>query len=258
MADPFAELTERPNMLATRQQLSMLSTRYNLAASMSSKKDVLEVACGPAIGLGMLQATDARVIGGDFSRILLKEGRTHYQETIPLLQLDAEHLPFKSDSFDLVILFEAIYYLPNPACFFAEAERTLRKDGTIVVCSANKERSGFVPSPHAKNYYSGKELYSLLNNQHFTVNLLAGFPISTNRFVDLTRNTIRTFLRSLNLIPKTLKGRELLKRVAYGKLQKIGSEIDRDLLPPEPLIPVDPNEDLSNYAVLYAIGNKMA
>jgi len=30
------------------------------------------------------------------------------------------------------------------------------------------------------------------------------------------------------------------------------------LLPPELLIPVDPNEDLSNYAVLYAIGNKTA
>lgn len=258
MTDPFAELTERPNMMATRQQLSMLSTRYNLAASMSSKKDVLEVACGPAIGLGMLQATDARVIGGDLSRILLKEGRTHYQENIPLLQLDAEHLPFKNDSFDLVILFEAIYYLPNPTCFFAEAKRTLRKEGTIVVCSANKERAGFVPSPHAKAYYSGKELYSLLNKQDFTVNLLAGFPISTNRFVDLTRNTIRTFLRSLNLIPKTLKGRELLKRIAYGKLQKIGSEIDSDLLPPELLNPVEPQEDLSNYAVLYAIGKKMA
>ena len=256
MADPFAELTERPNMMATRQQLSMLSTRYNLAASLSSKKDILEVACGPAIGLGMLQANDARVIGGDFSRTLLKEGRTHYQENIPLLQLDAEHLPFKNNSFDVVILFEAIYYLPNPAYFFAEAARTLRKDGTIVVCSANKERAGFVPSPHAKNYYSGKELHSFLNNQHFTVNLLAGFPVSTNRFVDLARNTIRTFLRSLNLIPKTLKGRELLKRIAYGKLEKIGSEIDSESLPPEPLIPVKPTEDLSNYAVLYAIGTK--
>ena len=258
MTDPFAELTERPNMMATRQQLSMLSTRYNLAASMSAKKDVLEVACGPAIGLGMLQETDAHVIGGDYSRILLKEGRNHYQENIPLLQLDAEHLPFKNDSFDLIILFEAIYYLPNPVLFFAEAERTLRKDGTIIICSANKERPGFVPSPHAKNYYSGKELYSLLSNQHFAVNLLAGFPISTNRFIDLTRNTIRTFLRSLNLIPKTLKGRELLKRIAYGKLQKIGPEIDKNVLPPELLIPVEPHANLSDYAVLYAIGKRTA
>tara|TARA_B100001123_G_scaffold164485_1_gene189434 strand:- start:420 stop:602 length:183 start_codon:yes stop_codon:yes gene_type:complete len=58
------------------------------------------------------------------------------------------------------------------------------------------------------------------------------------------------------LIPKTLKGRELLKRIAYGKLEKIGSEIDSESLPPEPLIPVEPTEDLSNYAVLYAIGTK--
>ena len=258
MTDPFAELTERPSMMATRQQLSMLYTRYSLAASMSAKKDVLEVACGPAIGLGMLQKTKARVIGGDLSRILLKEGRNHYQENIPLLQLNAEHLPFKNDSFDLVILFEAIYYLPNPTSFFTEVERTLRKNGIIIICSANKERSGFVPSPHAKNYYSGKELYFLLSNHHFAVNLFAGFPMSSNRFLDLIRNTIRTLLKSLNLIPKTLKGRELLKRIAYGKLQKIGPEIEKDLLPPEPLVPVDTHESLSNYAVLYAIGKRNA
>ena len=256
MTDPFAELTERPNMMATLQQLSMLYTRYNLAASMSVEKTVLEVACGPAIGLGMLQKTRARVIGGDLSKILLNEGRNHYQENIPLLQLDAEHLPFKNDSFDLVILFEALYYLPNPANFFREVERTLTRSGSIIICSANKERSGFVPSPHAKNYYSGKELYFLLSNHHFAVNLFVGFPISSNRFLDLIRNTIRTLLKTLNLIPKTLKGRELLKRIAYGKLHKIGPEIEKDLLQPEPLLPVDPDENLRNYAVLYAIGKK--
>ena len=36
------------------------------AARLASGKDVLEVACGPGIGLGYLQRRAARVVGGDY------------------------------------------------------------------------------------------------------------------------------------------------------------------------------------------------
>ena len=45
--------------------------------------------------------------------------------------MDAHHLPFDGDSVDVVIMFDAIYWLQRPEQFISESKRVLRKDGVL-------------------------------------------------------------------------------------------------------------------------------
>ena len=52
--------------------------------------------------------------------------------------MDAQHLRFPDNSFDVVLLFEALYYLEDPVKFVSEAERVLRQRGVLNICTVNK------------------------------------------------------------------------------------------------------------------------
>ncbi len=71
-ASEFGSVTELPGMGATKEQLSMLHTRYRMAAELAEGKDVLELACGPGFGLGALEANSRRVVGGDFDQNMVE------------------------------------------------------------------------------------------------------------------------------------------------------------------------------------------
>jgi SAM-dependent methyltransferase len=49
-------------------------------------------------------------------------------------ELDAEKLPFDDGSLGALVLFDVLHHLPHPARFFAEAVRTLRTGGRVVMC----------------------------------------------------------------------------------------------------------------------------
>ena len=66
MTQTYTTVTELPGSGATSEQLAMLYARYALAAGFSRGKDVVEVACGPGIGLGYLARWARRVVGGEF------------------------------------------------------------------------------------------------------------------------------------------------------------------------------------------------
>jgi ubiquinone/menaquinone biosynthesis C-methylase UbiE len=106
----YEQVTEIPGLGATREQMSMLYTRYRTAAAFCEGKDVLQVACGAGQGLGYLAAKACRVVGGDYTARLLNLARSHYRDRIPLVRLDAHKLPFRDQTFEVVILYEAIYY----------------------------------------------------------------------------------------------------------------------------------------------------
>ena len=107
----------------------MIYTRYAFAASFCRDHHVLEVGCGVGQGLGYLARVAAHVVGGDLSLGLIRQTHAHYQGRIPLAQFDAQALPFRDQSFDVVILHEAIYYLSSPQRLVAESRRVLRGNG---------------------------------------------------------------------------------------------------------------------------------
>ena len=97
----------------------MMATRYGGAATFCGGKRVLEVGCGPGAGLGRLAQTARIVVGSDRTEMLLAQAKHTYQNAVPLVRLDALDLPFVTFSFDVIVLFEAIYYLPDVDRFLA-------------------------------------------------------------------------------------------------------------------------------------------
>ncbi len=252
----YSTVTELPGAGVTPEQLAMLFARYDLAAGRAEGKDVLEVACGPGVGLGYLARRARRIVGGDYDAQMLRLATAHYGDRIPVLRLDAHALPFTDHSFDVVILFEALYYLPAPARFVAEAHRVLRPGGMILISTVNRDWPGFNPSPFSVRYFSLPELRSLLNDEGFVVELLGGFPVNASTPRDWVVEITRRFAIRLHLIPSTMKGKQLVKRLVYGRLASIPRELQNGSSEALAPVPLAGNAASNGFKILYAIGQR--
>ena len=254
----FRTVTELPGMGATREQLSMLHTRYRLAAQLADNKQVLELACGPGIGLGCLSERARELVGADFDRTFVETATQHYGDRLEVRRLDAERLPYEDESFDVILLLEAIYFLPEPEKFMAEARRVLRKQGTVFICSANRERPDFNRAPQTYRYLSASELKALLGRSDFDVQMYAGFPVSATGLGGKILGLLRRVAIATHLIPQTMALKTVIKKLLYGKLGPIPEELTVDEDCCEELIPIDAAAPVADYKVVYAIGRRAA
>lgn len=254
----FASVTELPNARANDEQISMLHTRYRLAGDLAAGRDVLEVACGSGIGLAHLAERANRVVGGDCDPELVEIARRQNGDRIPIHQLDAEQLPFEDGSFDVVLLLEAIYYLPNPSAFIREARRVLRPSGQLLICSANCQREDFNPSPFSRAYLSANQLRELLGQEGLHVELFGGYPNRAQGLVDHLRGLCRRVAVKLKLIPKSMKWKSRVKQLFYWRLKPLPARLEGPLDRAEALATIEPREQVSEYKVIYVIGTRKA
>jgi len=256
----YSIVTETPDTLSSEEQLRRFYTRYRFASEYCEGKDVLEVACGAGQGLGYLARKARRVVGGDIDEKNLSFARQQYvgRANIEILKLDAHNLPFEDNTFDVVIIFEAIYYLDDPERFLAEANRVIRKDGTIIIGSANREWPGFNPSVYSKKYYSAAELVSMLSKDNMFINpqIYVDCPVEEKSIKDKLISLIKIIAIKLKLIPKTMKGKELFKRIFMGRVKPLPREISDDMIPAgyyrAPAI-FDPSEKCDGFKVIFAV-----
>jgi len=252
----FSVVTEIQGARATREQLAMIQTRYLEAARLAEGRRVLEVACGPGRGLGLIARRARVAVGTDLTHRLVHQAKDHYRDRLPVLQCDAQALPFVDASFDVAVMFEAIYYLADPEAFIEECRRVLAPGGTLLLSTANREWAGFTSSAMATRYLSASDLRAMLGRHDFAPTVLGAFPASeaeaglTNRLVSFVRRTSI----ALGMVPTTLHGRELLKRLFYGPLSALGPEIGEADADPVFLEPVATTGAVTNYKVLFAVG----
>ncbi len=254
----YSSVTESPGNQVTHEAVDMVLTRYHWAATLSAGKDVLEVGCGAGQGLGYVARSARHVVGGDYTEALLQAARRQYHGRVPLIQLDAQALPFASGSFDVVLLFEAIYYLPDPGRFVAECRRVLRDGGRLLICSANCEIGGFNPSPFSTRYLTARELQQLLEDAGFRTELSGAFPAGSRSPAGRIVGLVKRVAVACHLMPKTMKGKEMLKRVFLGPLVPFPSEVDGTEGTPHALVPltVPPDGACAAFKVLYVQGTR--
>jgi SAM-dependent methyltransferase len=254
-APDFSSVTELPRQGATRMQMSMLRTRYGWAAQYTAEKDVLDVACGAGLGLGWLAERASRVAAGDIDQENCRIAREACcgQANIRVERMDALELPFEARSFDLVVLFEALYYLTDVPRFLAEAQRVLRPGGVLLISTVNCEWSGFHPSFLHTRYWNAVELLQALENAGFETRLGAGFPERDGGGRVLRR--LKRVASHWGCIPRSMRAKAILKRIFYGRLERIPSRLDAGSRcpqePAEPMILVDGGTDLTRYRTLY-------
>jgi SAM-dependent methyltransferase len=254
----YSSVTEVPGQGATQYQLSMMLTRYDLAYREANNKKVLEIACGAGMGLGMLSSKAISVIGGDIDPNLVDIAQTIYQDNkkVKVLEIDAHNLPFSDASFDLVLMFEAIYYLQDIKKFLQEVNRVLTPNGKLIISTVNCQWHGFNPSPFSVKYYSCDELTSLLKNEGFDVEVQKGFYDQPGGMASNIISVVRKIAVALHLIPNTMEGKERLKRLFYGKLTPIPAQITHETAKIEPITMVSDSDDLTLWKKLYFIAKK--
>lgn len=255
MIPDFSGVTERPGDAATAEQLSMIHTRYSLASVHILGKDVVELACGPGRGLAYLADHGARSVTGlDVQPEFVAAAAARLGGRARVVAGDAQALPFAAEAFDAALLFEALYYLPEPARFAAEAFRVLRPGGVLLVSQVNPEWPEFIPSPHSRRYYSAVELKSLLEAVGFAVDVLAGFPAAPRGRAGRLVARLRRTAARLHLVPGTMRGKALLKRLFYGKLAVLGETVDESAAVGMLRVPGDP--PVRRWKMLYAVARK--
>jgi ubiquinone/menaquinone biosynthesis C-methylase UbiE len=253
MAD-YSTVTETVGTGLTREALAMMATRNAYASEWARGARVLEVGCGAGQGLGRLASTARTVVGGDYTYSLLVGARRHYGARVLLVCLDGQRLPFEAESFDRVLLFEAIYYLADQAAFVRECRRVLAPGGGVMICAANPERDGFNPSPFSTRYPTAAELHDLLTGGGFDTQLFGAYADKGGGPLRSAVALVRRLAVALHLVPKTMRGKEMLKRLFYGRLERLPPELAtfEGVERPERLT------DLSGarrYKVIYAVGH---
>lgn len=234
----------------------MVYTRYHVAADLASGRRVLEIGCGSGHGLGLMAARARRVVGGDYSAPLLALGAAHYGNRIPFVRLSAEQLPFRDGSMDLVLCFEASYYVPDMDAAFAEMARVVAPGGIVLFVNANPARPDFIHSPYSVHYHTAQEFRTALERRGLAVTIEGAFPVDPpasglpSRFKSAVLSTARRVLEALHLVPRTLRGRARLKRLIFGRLDPLPAELPPGYAPVADREPVGPG-DVSSFKVLY-------
>lgn len=233
----FVDVTEMAGQKVSAEQLMRTCHRYYWARQFVEGRDAIEVACGAGPGLGYLAQHARAVVGGDISAEVLDRARAVYGDTIPLQVFDAAKMPYPDASFDAVILFEAIYYLPDADAFMAEARRVLRPGGHVLIATANKDLYDFNPSPFSTRYYGVVELGELCRRHGFEADFWGYVDVTKVSLRQRVLRPIKTLAVKLGLIPKTMGGKEFLKRLVFGSMVDMpGSILDT----PHPYSKPDP------------------
>jgi ubiquinone/menaquinone biosynthesis C-methylase UbiE len=250
-------LTETPGERATKEQLERIFQRYRFVREFALGKEVLEVACGSGMGLGYISSIAKRVVGVDIDKKNVAFAKELYlgEKNIQVSLMDAHYLSFPDNSMDLIFLFEAIYYLKNPAKFITEAKRVLKDDGVLMICTVNKDWEDFHKSPYTYKYFSVPELTSLIKTSFNDVSALGGFPVDRKG-----KNQIISFIKraavKFNLIPGSLKARSYLKRVFLGKLVDLPRGVRDGMAEYNPPMKIDPNEEIREFKIIYGMARK--
>lgn len=251
----YVHVTERPGQQASAVQLEMMESRYAWAAAQAFNRDVLEVACGAGMGLSRLAAVARSVQAGDAdpdNLALARQACAGY-DNVALGEFQAPELPFPDESFEVVLLLEAIYYLSDAAGFFEEALRVLRRNGKLLIVTVNPEWRGFNPSPLATRYWRAGDLLEALECAGFQAQIQGAFP-ERSGWPEIAIGSIRRAAVALGLVPRTMQGKALLKRIFYGPLKRVPRQLGSPKL--APLEALD-SDNPGRCRVLYATAQKV-
>jgi SAM-dependent methyltransferase len=253
MTGHFVDVTEMDGQMISREQLERACVRYRWAAEKVAGCDVLEVGCGSGQGLSILRAAARSLAAGDVSPEVLAAARTVAAADVQLSEFGAERLPFLDRSFDRILLFEAIYYVERAADFVAEARRVLRPSGQVLLVTANKDLFDFNPSPFSHTYFGVKELAALFEAASLETRFFGTHDVQDVGLRQKLFRPIKFAAARLGLVPKTMGGKEWLKRVVFGQLVPMPASLDGIQCRDIPFVRLPSDKPDKRHKVIYCI-----
>ncbi len=142
--------------------------RYETAGRYVKGKKVLDIACGAGYGSQMLGLAGASaVVGVDISAQVVQYARKHYQTPeVEFICADAEQFEWP-EPFEVVVSFETIEHLQDPAKFLDRIRTLLVPEGDFILSVPLGE------TRHLDRYhlhaFTQKEVFDLLEKAGFSV-----------------------------------------------------------------------------------------
>jgi len=260
MEKDYSTITELPGTKVTELQLKRAHQRYIFACDYCFDKIVLEIGCGGGQGLDLLSTRANKLIAGDVSRLntdICKETYKNHPNIKILDNLDAHKINLKENTIDTVVFFESIYYLKGVDMFFKEVCRILSQNGHLIICTANKNWSDFNPSPFSTKYFSVPELYEKAKSFGFRVSMYGSFPDINTSILSKLVSIIKRTVIALNLMPKTMKGKVLFKRIFLGNMLNYPSKLKEDMFVYENPVPIPVDQIDKNHTAIFAVCQKL-
>lgn len=252
----FLDVTEFAGQPVSAEQLERTCHRYHWALEFCRDQDVVELACGAGQGLGLLAAVARTLRAGDISPEVLARARATYGGTIPLDVFPATKTPLPDASVDVVLLFEAIYYISDLDAFIDEVDRVLRPGGRLLIVTANKELYDFTSSAASTAYLSARELAELLDRRGFSPTFWGYVDVHHIPLRQRLFRPLKFAASKLGLMPQTMDGKSFLKRVVFGAMAAMPARIDQVEYSYKPPVPLAPEDPCRRYKVLYCAAQK--
>jgi SAM-dependent methyltransferase len=252
----FVEVTEMAGQKVSAEQLLRTCHRYYWAKPFVSGGDIAEVACGAGPGLGYLASVAATVRAGDISPEVLERARAAYGDSFELGVFDAANMPYADACLDAVLLFEAIYYLPDADSFMREALRVLKPGGHLLIATANRDLYDFTASPYSNRYFGTRELRQLCIDHGFTCELWGYLDTANVPLRQRILRPVKKIASKYNLVPGSMAGKAWLKKLFFGAMTEMPASIlatPHDYDPPEA---VSGAEADSRHKVIYCSARK--
>lgn len=129
-------------LLENTGDMALKRRARNLINGLELKKGniILDVGCGDGYYLYLLSnlGIPLKLYGVDVDKVGLEKARQNLKYNIPLYRADLmKRLPFKSNTFDKVIMSEVAEHLPNDIKCLREVRRVLKSKGVLVLTVPN-------------------------------------------------------------------------------------------------------------------------
>ena len=129
--------------LAMKSQKHIYNYMYaNIGRAVAGKK-VLELATGPGLIARHIADSAAHITATDFSPKMIEQAKkSGAAENVAFEVADATDLRFEDNSFDVVIIANALHVIPNPEKALAEIDRVLKDGGILIAPNFIERKSG--------------------------------------------------------------------------------------------------------------------
>jgi len=106
---------------------------YSRIPTRIQNKEVLEIATGPGLLAKHVAPASKRMIATDYSDGMIAEAKKGDRpENLIFEVADAMNLPYADDSFDAVLIANALHIVPDPEKVLSEIGRVLRPGGILI------------------------------------------------------------------------------------------------------------------------------
>ena len=139
--DLYAPIYER----AMRSDIHIYEYMYQRIPQIIRDREVLEIATGPGLLAKHVAPAAKRMVATDYSDGMIREAmKGERPANLTFEVADATALPYADNSFDAVLIANALHVMPQPEKALSEIDRVLRPGGVLIAPNFVEHRGGFV------------------------------------------------------------------------------------------------------------------